>query len=93
MTLIDDLQAMREEVLSGLERVADIKVQPRFLEVEGQEGESPDSDLSHRMIAVDSMRSLGEITWRHKSTEVGLSIGRDELVECVCLVPRIRYFL
>ena len=44
----------------GLGRVAEIKVQPRFLAVEGQEGESPDSDLSHRMIAVDSMRSLGE---------------------------------
>ena len=52
-------QVMRDEVLCGLERVAEIKVHPRFLEVEGQEGESPDSDLSHRMIAVDSMRSVG----------------------------------
>ena len=53
-------QAMKEEIKVGLGRVAEIKVQPRFLAVEGQEGESPDSDLSHRMIAVDSMRSLGE---------------------------------
>ena len=54
------LQAMRDEILAGLDRVSHIKVQPRFLAVEGQgEGESPDSDLSHRMISVDSMRSLG----------------------------------
>ena len=51
---------MKEEIKAGLDKVAEIKVQPRFLAVEGQEGESPDSDLSHRMIAVDSMRSLGE---------------------------------
>ena len=52
---------MKEEIKAGLDKVAEIKIEPRFLAVEGQEGESPDSDLSHRMIAVDSMRSLGEI--------------------------------
>jgi len=54
----DSNLAMKEEIKAGLDKVAEIKVQPRFLAVEGQEGESPDSDLSHRMIAVDSMRSL-----------------------------------
>lgn len=55
----DSNQAMRDEILAGLDKVSHIKVQPRFLAVEGQgEGESPDSDLSHRMISVDSMRSL-----------------------------------
>ena len=52
---------MKEEIKAGLDKVAEIKIEPRFLAVEGQEGESPDSDLSHRMIAVDSMRSLGEL--------------------------------
>lgn len=51
---------MKENIKEGLERVSKIKIQPRFLTVEGQaEGQEPlDSDLSHRMIAVDSMRSL-----------------------------------
>ena len=53
---------MKEEIKAGLDKVAEIKIEPRFLAVEGQEGESLDSDLSHRMIAVDSMRSLGELT-------------------------------
>ena len=71
----DSNQAMKDEVLSGLERVAEIKVQPRFLAVEGQEGESPDSDLSHRMIAVDSMRSLDRMvleilpSWQRAKTQ------------------------
>ena len=53
---------MKDEIAAELERVSEIKVQPRFLTVEGQEGESgPDDDLNHRMIAVDSMRSLGRL--------------------------------
>ena len=55
----DSHVAMKNQIWNNLERVAQVKIQPRFLTVEGsKEEEAASEDLIHRMQAVDSMRSL-----------------------------------